>query len=77
MISYYTSFGTKLNLISTTTRESSPLIGRLTDWLEDGRFKYYTGDTLKVYLDRVTICGSTDMLKSQKDICKSVEILKF
>jgi hypothetical protein len=51
-------------------------MGRLTDWLEDGRFKYYIGDTLEVYLDMVTICGSMDMLKSQKDICEGFEILK-
>ena len=51
-------------------------MGRLTDWLEDGRFKSYNGDALKVHLDRVMICGSSYMLKSQKDICEGVEKLK-
>ena len=64
--------GTKLSLISTTTRENSQLMGRLTDWLEDGRFKSYTGDALNVHWDRVMICGSMDMLKSHKDICEGI-----
>ena len=67
-------FGTKLNLISTTTRENSQLMGRLTDWLENSRFKSYTSDSLKVHLDRVMICGSRDMLKSQRDTCEGVGI---
>ena len=49
-------------------------MGRLTDWLENSRFKSYTGDSLKVHLDRVMICGSRDMLKSQRDTCEGVGI---
>ena len=67
--------GTKLNLISTTTKENNELMGRLADWLEDGRFKSDTGDALEVHLDRVMICDSTYMLKSHKDICEGVVIL--
>ena len=64
--------GTNLSLISTTTRKNSQFMGRLTDWLEDGRFKSYTGDALNVHWDRVMICGSMDMLKSHKDICEGI-----
>ena len=62
--------GSKLSLISTTTREPSHLMGRLTDWLNDSRFTKYTGNKLNVVSDRVMICGSLDMLKSHKTICE-------
>ena len=64
--------GSKLSLISTTTRDSSKLTGRLTDWLNDNRFAEYTGDALNVGLDRVMICGSMDMLQDHKGICESL-----
>jgi len=44
-------FGTKLSLISTTTKENSQLMERLADWLEDDHFKSYTGYALKVHPD--------------------------
>ena len=51
-------------------------MGRLTDWLEDSRFKSYTGYVLKVHLDKVMICGSTDVQKSYKDTCEGFRILE-
>ncbi len=64
--------GDKLSLISTTTRESSEWIGRMTDWLNDDRFKRKTGSHLNSQTDRVMICGSLDMLKSHKEICEKI-----
>lgn len=68
--------GRKLNLISTTTRQRSQLMGRLTDWLEDGRFKSYTGTALNRDFDRVMICGSMDMLKSHKEIFDNIGMIE-
>ncbi len=62
--------GTKLLSISTTTRDSSNLTGRLTDWLKDGRFSDFTGSKLDPSKDRVMICGSIEMLKDHKAICE-------
>ena len=64
--------GTKLSLISTATRESSKLMGRLTDWLDDNRFADYTGNALDLLSDRVMICGSMEMLLDHKKICESL-----
>ena len=47
-------------------------MGRLTDWLNDNRFKKHTGSSLDASLDRVMICGSMEMLKSHKQICENV-----
>ena len=33
----------KLMLISTTTRENNNLMGRMTEWLENGKFESFTG----------------------------------
>ena len=59
----------KLKLISTTTREDTPLMGRMTEWLKNGKFKTYTGADLNLKTDRVMICGSLDMLQDHKNIC--------
>ena len=61
--------GDKLLLISTTTRESSSFMGRMTQWLLDGKFERFTGKDLNVDTDRVMICGSLEMLKEHKAIC--------
>ena len=63
--------GDKLQLISTTTREDSPLMGRMTDWLQDGRFAEQTGSALNPETDRVMICGSMAMLQDHKAICEA------
>ena len=59
----------KLKLISTTTREDTPLMGRMTEWLQNGKFKINTGSDLNLETDRVMICGSLDMLQDHKNIC--------
>jgi ferredoxin--NADP+ reductase len=59
----------KLRLISTTTREESPLMGRMTDWLRDGRFASVSGAALSPEADRVMICGSMAMLQDHKALC--------
>jgi ferredoxin/flavodoxin---NADP+ reductase len=63
--------GGKLRLISTTTREASPLMGRMTDWLRDGRFERETGAALSADHDRVMICGSMAMLQDHKALCEA------
>ena len=52
----------KLKLISTTTREDTQLMGRMTEWLQSGKFKINTGTDLNLETDRVMICGSLNML---------------
>tara|TARA_A100001015_G_scaffold179055_1_gene199015 strand:- start:474 stop:1127 length:654 start_codon:yes stop_codon:yes gene_type:complete len=64
----------KLSLISTTTREHSGLMGRITDWLNDGRFFEYTGTSLSVLSDRIMICGSLEMLKAHRAICEKIRM---
>jgi len=61
--------GDKLTFIATTTREESTTMGRMTDWLEVGRFTDYTGAPLQAESDRVMICGSMAMLRDHKQIC--------
>ncbi len=61
--------GSKLHTIATTTREDSPAMGRMTDWLRDGRFAKETGAPLSPETDRVMICGSMEMLQEHKEIC--------
>jgi ferredoxin--NADP+ reductase len=63
--------GGRLRLISTTTRQQSPLMGRMTDWLRDGRFAEATGAPLDPARDRVMICGSLAMLQEHKAICEA------
>ena len=63
--------GDKLRLISTTTREESPQMGRMTDWLNGGRFEAETGAGLNPEVDRVMICGSMAMLQEHKAICEA------
>ena len=57
--------------IPTTTRENGAQMGRMTDWLNDGRFEHATGQALTAATDRVMICGSMDMLKEHKEICEA------
>ena len=63
--------GDKLTLISTTTREQSEKMGRMTDWLKDGRFEAETGKALNAETDRVMICGSMAMLQEHKELCEA------
>ncbi|MGB0498608.1 MAG: ferredoxin--NADP reductase [Rubricella sp.] len=62
--------GDKLVHLCTTTREESPLMGRMTDWIRDGRFAEATGAALNPEADRVMICGSMAMLQDHKQLCE-------
>ena len=54
----------RLELVATTTREDSPLKGRITALMEDGRIFEHVGlPALDPADDRVMICGSMAMLK--------------
>ena len=63
--------GDKLVHIATTTREASGQMGRMTDWIRDGRLAHATGAPLDPATDRVMICGSMAMLQEHKALCES------
>ena len=64
--------GEKLVHIETTTREQSPRMGRMTDWIRDGRLARETGAPLDPATDRIMICGSMGMLQEHKAICEEL-----
>lgn len=65
----------RATLYSTTTREITPRMGRITRLIENGRFHADLGiDPLNPQTDRIMICGSMHMLKDVKDL---VERLGF
>lgn len=68
--------GDKLKFIGTTTREKTDVMGRMTNWLRDGRFANATGAELSPETDRVMICGSLAMLKDHKHICEEAGMVE-
>ncbi|MCF6273054.1 MAG: ferredoxin--NADP reductase [Rhodobacteraceae bacterium] len=68
--------GDKLRFICTTTREKSEQMGRMTEWLRDGRFKQATGAALSPETDRVMICGSMEMLAEHKELCEAAGMVE-
>lgn len=68
--------GDKLTYIGTTTREETPVMGRMTDWLRYGRFAEVTGAALNPETDRVMICGSMAMLQEHKQICEEAGMVE-
>lgn len=64
--------GGKLSFIATTTRDPSPHMGRITEWIRDGRLAKATGAPLSPETDRVMICGSMAMLQEHKAICEGL-----
>ena len=65
----------RLHLVTTTTREDSPLMGRITNLMDEGTLYDHLGrPALDRTSDRVMICGSMAMLKDVKD---RVEALGF
>jgi ferredoxin/flavodoxin---NADP+ reductase len=64
--------GDKLTHIATTTREESPAMGRMTDWIRDGRLAEAAGGALDPDTDRVMICGSMAMLQEHKALCEGL-----
>ncbi len=68
--------GDKLLHIPTTTREDSPRMGRMTDWIRDGRLAEASGGPLDPGSDRVMICGSMAMLKDHKALCEAAGMVE-
>ena len=65
----------RLHLVTTTTREDSPLMGRITTLMDNSTlYDHLSRPTLNREEDRVMICGSMAMLKDVKD---RVEALGF
>lgn len=65
----------RLHLVATTTREESPLMGRITAMMDDHRLtQQFNRGPLDPKEDRVMICGSMAMLK---DVKERVEALGF
>jgi ferredoxin--NADP+ reductase len=62
----------QLTLVTATTREEYPTMGRITTRIEDGSLFDGLGvPRLNPEEDRVMICGSMDMLKDCKALCES------
>lgn len=68
--------GDKLLHIATTTREESPAMGRMTDWIRDGRLADVAGGPLDPATDRVMICGSMAMLQEHKALCEGAGMIE-
>ena len=63
----------RVALYSTTTREITPRMGRITRLIENGRFYEDLGVTpLSPETDRVMICGSMHMLKDVKELVEGL-----
>jgi ferredoxin--NADP+ reductase len=63
----------RVTLYSTTTREESPRMGRITRLIEDGRFHAELGIApLDPENDRVMICGSMAMLNDVKSLVEGL-----
>ncbi|MEP9372280.1 ferredoxin--NADP reductase [Mesorhizobium sp. KR1-2] len=63
----------RVTLYSTTTREESPHMGRITTLIGSGKFYTDLGiDKLDPETDRVMICGSMHMLKDVKELAESL-----
>jgi ferredoxin--NADP+ reductase len=60
----------KLLHLATTPREPSEAMGRMTDWIRDGRLAAAAGGPLDPATDRVMICGSMAMLQEHKALCE-------
>ncbi|MBL8581380.1 MAG: ferredoxin--NADP reductase [Rhizobiaceae bacterium] len=63
----------RLSLYSTTTREPSEHMGRITTLIENGKFYEDLGIApLDPATDRIMICGSMAMLKDVKELAESL-----
>lgn len=63
----------RVTLYSSTTREITPRMGRITRLIENGRFYTDLGiEPLNPETDRVMICGSMHMLKDVKDLVEGL-----
>src|SRR5690606_38752941 len=60
-------FAPRVTLYSTTTREQTPYVGRITTLIENGKIYTDLGiEPLNPETDRVMICGSTNMIQDVK-----------
>ncbi|XDZ65884.1 ferredoxin--NADP reductase [Alphaproteobacteria bacterium LSUCC0684] len=67
----------RLHLVATTTREESPLMGRITTLIENGQlFEHLGVPALNREEDRVMICGSMNMLKDVKAIVEDLGFIE-
>ncbi len=67
----------RLHLAASTTREESPLMGRITTLLNDGRLFDHLGIApLDIATDRVMICGSMAMLKDIKALVEEAGFIE-
>ncbi|MDH6231215.1 ferredoxin--NADP+ reductase [Mesorhizobium soli] len=63
----------RVTLYSTTTREESPYMGRITALIGSGKFYTDLGiEKLNPETDRIMICGSMHMLKDVKELAESL-----
>jgi ferredoxin--NADP+ reductase len=63
----------RVTLYSTTTREESSHMGRITTLITNGKLYEDLGiERLDPSTDRVMICGSMDMLRDVKALCESL-----
>jgi ferredoxin--NADP+ reductase len=63
----------RVALYSTTTREESSHMGRITALISSGKFYDDLGiSALNAETDRVMICGSMHMLKDVKELCETL-----
>ena len=63
----------RVTLYSSTTREITPRMGRITRLIENGRLYTDLGiEPLNPETDRVMICGSMHMLKDVKDLVEGL-----
>ena len=66
------TIGGRLRLHTTTTREKSPRMGRITDLIRSGRFFEETGlPPFDPAVDRAMICGSMAMIKDTRAILET------
>lgn len=69
--------GDKLIHFTSTTREHSSQMGRITNLAEDGTLFEKTGTTpLNPAVDRVMICGSMEMLQDTKAMCEAAGLVE-
>ena len=62
----------RVTLYSSTTREITPRMGRITRLIENGRFFSDLGiEPLDPETDRVMICGSVHMIKDVKELVEA------
>jgi ferredoxin--NADP+ reductase len=67
----------RVTLYSTTTREESSRMGRITTLIGNGKFYEDLGiEPLDPSTDRVMICGSMDMLRDVKALCESLGFIE-